>query len=164
MKYKENQSISYHNNALFDKFRSLNIPLGEYAIVSGGPLAIRGIRKTNDVDVIVTTDLWNTLKDKYGNTYYGPHKVKLITPIPDVDFFCAESLKKLRGTLPKDEPTAEEQIDNAEIINGLSFQSLRDCLWFKKNQEREKDIIDIELTKKYLETHPAEMAKIDFML
>lgn len=48
---------------LFDEFRALGLPPGEYAIVSGGVLAIRGIRETNDIDAVVSKKMWNKLKN-----------------------------------------------------------------------------------------------------
>ena len=39
---------------------------------------------------------------------------------------------------------------NAEIINGIPFQDLKTCLFFKEKSEREKDKKDVELIKKYM--------------
>jgi hypothetical protein len=41
--------------------KNLNLPIGEYAIVGSGPLAIRGIREARDIDIIVTKNLWEKL-------------------------------------------------------------------------------------------------------
>ena len=49
--------ISEHNKALFEEFRGLNLPLGEYVVVSSGVLAIRGIREAGDIDAIVSEKL-----------------------------------------------------------------------------------------------------------
>lgn len=162
MEYNENQTAEEHNKILFDKVKKLDLPNGQYAIVSGGPLAIRGLRKTHDIDVMATPVLWEELKKKYGTVKYDD--AEIITPEEDVDVTNEAALKILRGKLPEGQPTVKEQIDHAEIIDGMSFQTLRDSLWFKKNQGREKDQKDLIIVKEYLDTHPEEKAKFDFDL
>jgi hypothetical protein len=159
MKYQNKQSIEEHNNKLFGKFRKLNLPTTEYAIVSGGPLAIRNIKKTRDVDVIVTEKLWGKLKDKYEviKAENKDIKVEVIKPIEDVDIL--RILSEMPG-----QPTFDEQLQQTETIGNLSFQNLNHCLWFKKHSNREKDKKDIELVKIYLKNHPEELKKIDLPL
>jgi len=161
MKYDDNQTIEEHNRILFDNFKKYNFPISEYAIVSGGPLAIRGIKKTSDVDVAVSDKLWEELKLKYPIKHVGGFNAEVISIDDDTDIisFRNSGDEGLNGN-----PTNNEQISNAEVIDGLSFQSLRDCLWFKKHSDREKDKRDIELAKKYLKSHPEELKKIDFVL
>ena len=50
---------------LLNEFRKLNLPDGKYAIYGNEPLGIRRIREVNDLDVIVTDDLYQELKGKY---------------------------------------------------------------------------------------------------
>ncbi len=46
---------------------SLELPKSEYYILSGGSLLLHGLRKsTNDLDLCVSTELFNILKSKYG--------------------------------------------------------------------------------------------------
>ena len=46
---------------LLKKVKELNLPQNQYAIFGSGPLAIRGIRDSNDIDLIVKKKLWNKL-------------------------------------------------------------------------------------------------------
>lgn len=48
-----------------EELKKLNLPLGKYAIFGSGPLAIRGLRENNDIDIIVTDELWQNLTKKY---------------------------------------------------------------------------------------------------
>jgi len=48
-----------------DELKSLNLPKGKFAIFSSGPLSVRGLRKNEDLDVLVTPDLWNELAEEY---------------------------------------------------------------------------------------------------
>jgi len=44
---------------------SLNLPAGKFAIFGSGPMAIRGIRESEDLDIIVKQDVWDSLAEKY---------------------------------------------------------------------------------------------------
>lgn len=48
-----------------DELRSLNLPEGKFAIFGSGPIAVRGIRESEDLDIIVKQDLWDFLAEKY---------------------------------------------------------------------------------------------------
>lgn len=41
-----------------EEVKNMKIPCGKYTILGSGPLAIRGIRDTKDIDLIVTSDLY----------------------------------------------------------------------------------------------------------
>ena len=135
------------NKELFDEFRKLNLPIGEYIIVSSGVLAIRWIRKANDIDVAVSEKLWNELLKKYELTI--ENNVEKIIPMDKVEIFGEGSFKKFNKT-KKTGPLIHEQILHAEIIENLSFQNINDCLWFKSHSEREKDARDVALINEYL--------------
>ncbi len=161
MKYDDNQEIEDHNKILFNNFRKYNFPTTEYAIVSGGPLAIRGIKKTGDVDLVVSDKLWAELSAKHPIKKVDGFDAEIISLDEDTDVI---SFRNAEDEGQDGNPTNNQQIENAEIIEELSFQSLRDCLWFKKHSDREKDKKDAELVKVYLENHPEELKEIDFPL
>ncbi|MES2060152.1 MAG: hypothetical protein V4438_03915, partial [Patescibacteria group bacterium] len=48
--------------SIFDAVKKLNLPLGKYAVVGGGVLAAHGLRQYNDVDFVVTPELYEELK------------------------------------------------------------------------------------------------------
>ena len=48
-----------------DELKSLNLPKGKFAIFGSGPLSVRGLRENEDLDVLVTPDLWNELAEEY---------------------------------------------------------------------------------------------------
>lgn len=152
----EKLTTSKMSKELFDEFKKLNFPQKEYAIVSSGVLAIRGIREAKDIDIIVSEKLWNELKNKYeARIEDGIEKIipsKNVEVLWEGSIFCDQKIG----------PSANEQISHMEIIDGLSFQSFRDCLWFKIKLGREKDKKDLKLVKKYFIDHPDEKEKIDF--
>lgn len=50
------------SNNLFEKFKALNLPLGEYAIFGSGPMAIRELRESADIDLVVTEKFFEELE------------------------------------------------------------------------------------------------------
>lgn len=50
------------NKDLFENFRKLNLPLGKYAIFGSGPMAIRGLRKSADIDLVVADSFLKSWK------------------------------------------------------------------------------------------------------
>lgn len=50
---------------LLRELDKLSLPKNQYAITSAGTMAIRGIRQTRDIDLIVTDELWEELAKIY---------------------------------------------------------------------------------------------------
>ena len=130
------------NEKLFDEFKKLNLPLDEYAIVSSGPLGIRSLREIGDIDLIVTDKLWQELKEKYPIVSEGGvTKIKIAEKI---EALSADSFGNVISS-----PSIEEQINQSEIIDGMSFQSLRHVILFKKRLGRPKDLKDLALIEEW---------------
>lgn len=54
---------------LLKLLEELNFPKNEYYVLSGASLVLRGIRKeAGDLDLCISLDLFNQIKDKYGLT------------------------------------------------------------------------------------------------
>lgn len=68
---------------LIDKLKQLSLPPDQYAVISSGVLAVRGIRKADDLDLVVTDSLWKQLTQKYQQekTKHRP----VIRPDPDIE-------------------------------------------------------------------------------
>jgi hypothetical protein len=133
------------NDAKFQLVRELNLPLGQYAITSSGPMGVREIREIGDIDLIVDDDLWNTLRAAYPVTQeQGVTKIRISRDI--------EVLSE--GSFPEPDeagqPSVAEQIAQADIIDGLPFVGLRHVLYFKRLMRREKDERDIAALERFL--------------
>ncbi|MCE5318868.1 MAG: hypothetical protein LLG04_16090 [Parachlamydia sp.] len=139
------------NKEKFDHLRSFRLPLGQYAIISSGPLGIRNLREIKDIDLIVTPQLWDTLAARFGIVEEdGVRKIRFAGDI--VEAFTEGSF----ADNPKDAPTLSERIASAEIIDNLPFESLPHVLFFKRYWGREKDLIDIQLIEAWLYPHGVE--------
>ncbi|OGY11093.1 MAG: hypothetical protein A3A58_03230 [Candidatus Blackburnbacteria bacterium RIFCSPLOWO2_01_FULL_41_27] len=128
---------------LVKQLRELNLPEGEYVVVGSGALAARGMREANDLDILVTKHLWDSLASNY--------KVE-ITPegIENINLGDIQILGK--GSVFSDESIADLQtlIQTTEAVEGIRFISLPYLKKFKQKLGREKDLKDIKLIDNYL--------------
>lgn len=107
-----------------------------YAITGSGPLAIRGIRSADDIDVLVKSHIWESLKNSY-TSYDGKH-IRIGNIEIWSDFINLT-------------PILDKVISDAEIIDGYPFVSLDYTVFWKKYLGREKDLQDISLIEEYKE-------------
>lgn len=133
-----------------EKFRQLDkfaLPVDQYAITASGPLGIRGIREINDIDIIVSDELWASLAEKYGVTDSDGVK-KIVFPGSDIEVLGEGSFY----TRVEDEeaPTVAGRIASSEIIEGLPFESLEHVIYYKHKMGREKDLRDIAAAEEWL--------------
>ncbi|MBN1779221.1 MAG: hypothetical protein JW816_03315 [Candidatus Buchananbacteria bacterium] len=121
----------------FSVIKKLNLPVGTFAIFGSGPMAVRGIRESHDIDLIVRTSVWNDLSARHEVIGENKNLIK----IGNIEIW------KDRVNLSD---KIDEMIDNAEIINDLPFVKLSYLLEWKKFMNRDKDKKDIILIKQYL--------------
>ena len=120
-----------------NELKSLNLPTGEYAIFGSGPMAIRNIRESNDIDIIVKTELWESLVKKYpASLHNNPTCLK----IGNLEIY--KDWLILSGRI-------NEMIDSTEIIEDFPFVPLKYVVEWKTQFGREKDNKDIKLIQKY---------------
>ena len=126
-------------NDLLTELDALKLPENKYVIVGSGPLGVRGIRESQDLDILVNDDLWEKLSNKYGILNKNGNLAIRISDTIEVF-----GNKTFLNQLP-DNTTVEEQIKNAETIESHPFQSLEHLKFFKKIGGRQKDLDDIIL-------------------
>jgi predicted transcriptional regulator YdeE len=138
----ELNEIVLANQQKFADMKNLNLPLDQYVITGSGALGIRNLRKIGDIDILVTSKLWDSLAEKYG--IIDENNVKKIV-FPGG---CIEVLYENSFYTPEKNdhaPTLEDRIACADIIEGLPFESLENVLFYKRKMGREKDLNDIFL-------------------
>jgi Ser-tRNA(Ala) deacylase AlaX len=146
LRREETDSITEKNQKHFDIVKKLNLPLGHYAIAGSGPLGIRGLRKMNDIDIIVSLDLRDKLAEKYSITDTGRVK-KMVIPGKEIEILWQGAFYQ---HLPDETiPSVGAMIERAEIIEGLPFITLEDVLCFKRITNRLKDQEDIKLIENW---------------
>lgn len=131
---------------IVEEMKKLQFPQGQYVIVGSGPLGIRGIKETNDIDIVVSPELFERCKqdwweqlprtypDKIGQIYLRHGYVELFLDVNCGDF----------------NPTLKELLQRADIIEGITFVSLKDVIKFKQSYNKPKHWEDIKIIEKYL--------------
>jgi hypothetical protein len=126
---------------IFEKVKSLNLPLGQYVIVSSGVLDALGIRPARDIDIAVLPELHKRLKES--GEWKEDERFGKIFLMKDI-FECIPSLE-----WDKYPTTTEQAIASATIIEGVPFMNIEELIKFKTALGREKDLKDLELIKNY---------------
>ena len=120
-----------------NELSSLNLPAGKFAIFGSGPMSVRGIRESEDLDIIVKQDAWDFLANKYpASLHSNPTCLK----IGNVEVY--KDWLELSDRI-------DEMIDSAETIANFPFVRLKYVVEWKTQFGREKDLKDIELIQKY---------------
>jgi hypothetical protein len=117
------------------KVKEMNLPLGSYAILGSGPLAVRGLRDSKDIDLIVTPEIYKEYRKKKGwklRFAYGR-------------FFLRNENIEIWKSIGPGKWNIKKLIKDAEIIEGLPFVNLKDFSKWKRKSHRKKDRSDVEL-------------------
>lgn len=122
------------------KVQDLNLPENSFIVVGSGILSALGIRESQDIDLIVSVDVFDTLKKQGWDVGNWPDQVSLTKEVFDVG-------TQWSGL------TVKELLVNATIIDDIPFLSLSDLRAWKLLKARPKDISDVALIDTYLKSH-----------
>lgn len=132
----------YEVDMVSEKFREmlselddLGLNRDDFAIFGSGPLGIRGIRESADIDIIVRAEAWGRLCEKY------PCENESFIHVGNVDV-ARDYWKKWFDM--------DELIDDADVIEGYRFVKLEHVIEWKKARGKEKDLRDVILIAAYL--------------
>ena len=135
-----------NDNWIIQTMQQLNLPDAQYAVFGSGMLDVLGIKKANDIDLLVTKELFDALEQQgewvrfaYPDGYPG-----LKHATYDVELFYQSDMPlcDLRGV--------ERMIRDAVAIQGIKFVQLKDILAWKKSLGREKDVRAVKLIEAYI--------------
>ena len=127
---------------IISKVKELNLPKGQYIVFGSCPLAILGIRESNDIDLLVSAELKEKLKEAgWKELEKSPNDIPLVH-----DVFEAHD----NWNFSSYRPTLEDLLATAMEVEGIPFASLEEVHKWKAEGERAKDIADMELIEKYL--------------
>lgn len=132
---------------LFQKVKGLNLPKGKYVLFGSAPLCIRGLRKCNDIDIVVDREIWDGYKDKpdwqLKKTGVGQE---------EIDCLFKQNIEMVKDWKPGIWDI-RALIEEAEMIDGLPFVKLEKLLEYKKLCTREKDLKDIAIIEDFLKNN-----------
>lgn len=134
---------------IFEKVKSLNLPLGKYAVFGSGPLMAHGLRESRDIDILTIPEVYESLKSQggweekqwpSGDRYLAKEEFEIVI----------EWTYKNQESGEFYDSDIKNLIDEADIINGIPFVKLEEVLAWKKVRGKEKDLRDIQLIEEYL--------------
>ena len=122
-----------------EKLNLLNLPIGDYYILSSGSLLLYGLRdKVGDIDLCISKDLFdNYLKEKYQIDEESKNECGFYKLSDDIEFIVNDG---------KD-PNYKFEYD---IVDGYPVQKLGIILRDKKKRNLPKDQRDIENINRFL--------------
>ena len=120
------------------------LPEGEYIVAGGGILNALNIRESEDIDLVVTSSLYKTLKDKgWKEVNKGTYNV--LEHDPFEAGLCWDGDKNEMQNI-------DDLLSDAVYVNDVPFTSLERLRSWKSKMKRDKDIRDIKLIDEYLNT------------
>ncbi len=125
------------------KIKELNLPKGEYLVSGSAILDVLAIRKANDIDLLVSPQLFQYLKDKCGWKENDSYKTTISHPEGKAE------AKKILDFM-KEQYTLSDIVQSAFIYEDVPFINLKILLQAKKQLNRQKDQEDIKNIENYL--------------
>lgn len=131
---------------ILKRIKKLNLPRGEYAVFGSALLDVWRLRHANDLDIIVTPELYRRLKEEGWEEKQGNGFTILVKEDANI-------------TTVQDKPTDGDYnpdrlqfIREAIEIEGFPFVRVEEVIACKTAYGREKDFKDIKLLADYLES------------
>lgn len=128
---------------LLKKLNKINLPNDQFVVIGSGPLGVRNIRQSQDLDLLVTSALWNKLiKVHKVVNEYGMEKIKIDEGV--------EVSGNGSAFIDPNIASVEEIIQSADVVEGIRYINLELLKKFKQKMSREKDFKDVILIDEYL--------------
>lgn len=125
--------------------QSLNFPPSQYILIGGAAMAIRGMKETKDIDILVSKELLESLQ---GKPSWHHHPRIIATEEPGL--VSSDKLVELYPTIASNTITFDELKAHEEIIEGVPVAHLDDIMRIKEFYHREKDQADVALIAEHL--------------
>lgn len=124
------------------RVKELNLPEGEFMVCGSAILDILGIRKAQDIDILVSPSLFEKLENDGWKRHYK-YPTTLEHP---------QGISGAKQTLDfmKENYSLEEALTLATYIEGIPFMNLEMLINAKRQLGREKDLKNIVLIEEYL--------------
>lgn len=130
---------------IFEKVKNLQLPIGQYVVFGSGPLEAHGIRQCRDIDLFITSELYQKLKSEGWEEKEWPDGDGYYLKKDDIEADDTWHYGDYN-------PAPEEIIADAEMIEGIPFAPLDEVRAWKIAFGRPKDIEDVRLIDDYLKS------------
>ncbi|MFZ2187855.1 MAG: hypothetical protein WAV46_04510 [Candidatus Moraniibacteriota bacterium] len=136
------KNVQLPDHRLFQELKKLSFPAGEYAIFGSGPMWVRGIRESHDLDIIARGEAWEWAKAN------GQVTIKENSELECAQF-ADGNIEVYQDWYPG-KWDVDTLIESADMIEGIPFVRLASVIDWKKIMGREKDGEDLILIEEYL--------------
>ena len=126
--------------SLLKRLRDLGLPKGCFAIFGSGPMGIRNIIDCNDLDVIVTKEVYSDMR-KTGDWEIKKNEF--------CDYLERDGIEIYVSWHPSSWDICR-LIQEAEMIDGLPFVKLLKVVEWKTIFDRDKDSVHLKLINDFL--------------
>lgn len=126
-----------------ERVKALDLPEGHYMVCGSAILELLGLRKAGDIDLLVSSELFEELESKRGWIRNPQYPTTL--DMPDHSAGAKQSLDFM-----KEDYILSEMLPGAHLQDGIAFMSLTQLREAKVQLGREKDQKDIQLIDEYL--------------
>ena len=131
--------------SVIDKMRALDLPSDQYVVIGSGLLDAWGLRKSSDVDLVVSDELFDQLALDPRFRVGEKHEDRFLE-WEDYEIFDNWSVRdadELKGSF-------EDLYQDSIVIDGIRFVSPRYLIAWKTHRNWDKDIRDIALLNERL--------------
>ena len=119
------------------KIISLRLPETKYVVVGGAALSIRGLRDTDDIDLVVTPELFESLSQSGWSNKIRPNGKPGLRHDRFEAYLDVNAEEFARST--------SWLIENADMIHGIPCVDLEPLLSWKRAYGRDKDLLDVKM-------------------
>lgn len=134
---------------ILEEIKKLDLPSGEYIVAGSGIMAVRNIRKSEDVDLLVTESLFDTLRGK-GWEEKPWTKEGIVGKSWLKHGHCEAFVEINKMNILSKSFGVGDLMAEAAFVEGIPFFTLERLMEFKKAYGRKKDMDDITLIENYL--------------
>ena len=126
---------------IISKIKTLNLAKDSYILFGSCPLAALGIREAQDIDLLVSKEVFEKLKERgWRELYKNPNDTPLVYDVFEVHE---------NWNFSSYNPTLEHLLSSAIIVDDTPFASLEEVKKWKMASARPKDLDDIKLIENY---------------
>lgn len=128
-----------------EKVKQLGLPQYSYVVFGSCPMALAGIREANDIDLLVSKDLLEQLREAGWKVFEkSPHDKPLV--YGDFEAHAAWDFSDYQ-------PTLKQLLKTATYVDDIPFAAINEVRTWKLSSGRPKDLTDIKLIDAYLASH-----------
>lgn len=133
---------------IFSEVKKLGFSPDQFMVVGSGILAAKGIRQTQDLDILVSPELFQECRSQGWEVKPWTWKGD-----PEQGWLKKDDVELMAEIRYEGQNVSFEYMSTeAETIDGIKFLSLKQLVNIKRRSGRPKDLDDLKLVERYLQS------------